>query len=331
MVTHANLHSPSATSLRSLVHGFVLTKQSEGKSQRTVEYYGENLRRFLWYADTRDWSDDIRSLTEWDFREFLAYVGNQSGRWGREGNGSETSRLKASHSTVHHYFVVLSTFFNWAVHEGFIVDNPLATIRVAKPKSKVIIPFTADEIHRMIQVCDFDYTHNAKFLGSRNRAIVLVLLDTGLRLTEITAIKLHDLDSNNGHIKVTGKGNKERIVRIGKTTQKAIWRYLMYRNNVNSQTLWLTEEGKSMTASSIQSFVKRLKQRAGVFGDGTVHRFRHTFALNFLRADRNVFNLQYLLGHSDLDMVRRYTTTLGMEDALEAHKKASPVEYLGLG
>jgi site-specific recombinase XerD len=331
MVTHANLHSPSGTSLRSLIHGFVLTKQTEGKSQRTVEYYRENLRRFIWYADTKNWSDDIRSLTEWHCREFLAYVGNQSGRWGLEGNGSETSRLKASHSTIHHYFVVLSTFFNWVVHEGFVADNPIANIRVAKPKSKVIIPFNVDEIHRMLEVCDFDYNHNAKFLGSRNRAIILVLLDTGLRLTEATMIKLYDIDNDNGHIKVIGKGNKERIVRMGKTTRKAIWRYLIHRHNASSQVLWLTEEGKPMTTSGIQSLVKRLKQRAGVFGDGTVHRFRHTFALNFLRADRNVFNLQYLLGHSDLDMVRRYTITLGMEDALKAHEKASPVEYLGLG
>lgn len=83
-----------------------------------------------------------------------------------------------------------------------------------------------------------------------------------------------------------------------------------------------------MTNAGVQSLVKRLKQRAGVHSDGSIHRFRHTFALNFLRLDRNVFNLQYLLGHSDLDMVRRYTSALGMEDALEAHIKASPADSL---
>jgi len=81
--------------------------------------------------------------------------------------------------------------------------------------------------------------------------------------------------------------------------------------------------------SGIQSLLKRLKQRAGVGSSGSIHRFRHTFALNFLRADRNVFNLQYLLGHSDLDMVRRYTASLGMEDALQAHVNASPADLLG--
>jgi integrase/recombinase XerD len=70
--------------------------------------------------------------------------------------------------------------------------------------------------------------------------------------------------------------------------------------------------------------IKRLKERAGVVSGGNCHRFRHTFALNFLRQDRNPFNLQYLLGHSDLRMVKHYVSTLGMEDALKAHEKASP-------
>jgi integrase/recombinase XerD len=73
-----------------------------------------------------------------------------------------------------------------------------------------------------------------------------------------------------------------------------------------------------------------LKRRAGINEEGCVHRFRHTFALSFLRGDRNPFNLQYLLGHNSLEMVKRYTATLGMEDALKAHEKASPADMLGL-
>jgi integrase/recombinase XerD len=128
-----------------------------------------------------------------------------------------------------------------------------------------------------------------------------------------------------------GKGNKERVVRIGKVTQKAFWRYLMYRPPDNGITeIWLTEEKRPLSGTGVQCLIKRLKERAGVRGSGSVHRFRHTFALNFLRVDKNVFNLQYLLGHSELEMVRRYTATLGMEDALKAHEGASPADTLGL-
>lgn len=317
-------------SLKSLVKGFVLTKQTEGKSPRTVEYYQENLRRFLWYAGMQGWSDDIRFLTEWQIREFLGYVGTQTHRWGLEGNGSETSRRNASHSTIRHYFVAISVFLNWLVAEGFIEENPIAKIKVAKSKPKVVVPYSCEEIGRMLAVCDYDYEHYAKFLGSRNRAMLLMLLDTGIRLSELVGMKVRDINNDRGYIQVLGKGSKERVVRIGKVAQKALWRYLMYRTYNDMDELWLTEEGRPLHSSGVQSLVKRLKERAGIRGNGNTHRFRHTFALSFLRTDKNVFNLQYLLGHSDLDMVRRYTSTLGMEDALRAHEKASPADLMGL-
>jgi site-specific recombinase XerD len=330
MAIYSKIQAPLGTSLKSLIKGFVLTKQTEDKSPRTVKYYQENLRRFLWYAEKENWPDDIRLLNEWHIREFFGYVATEKHRWGVTGNGSETSRHKVSHGTVHHYYRALSCFFTWAMGEGFVKENPLAKIKVAKPKAKVVRPYTTEEIKRMLAVCEYDYSHNAKFLGSRNQAIILVLLDTGVRLSELLQMEVSDIDNETGYIKVLGKGAKERVVRIGRTAQKALWRYLMHRPDSGRKELWLTEEEEPLHESGLQSLVKRLKQRANIESEGSVHRFRHTFALNFLRADKNVFNLQYLLGHSDLDMVRRYTSALGMEDALEAHKSASPADHLCL-
>lgn len=85
-----------------------------------------------------------------------------------------------------------------------------------------------------------------------------------------------------------------------------------------------------MKSGRIQAMVLRLKERAGLKFKGNCHRFRHTFALQFLRKDRNPLSLQYLLGHSDLRMVRHYVSTRGMEDALKAHEGASPADSLGL-
>jgi len=328
MVTATRTVAPLGTSLKSLVNGFVLTKQTEGKSPRTVEFYSENLKRFLWYGSRQEWPGDIRMLTEWHIREFLGYVANEKCRWGLEGNGSETSQKKASHTTVHHYFVVLANFFGWVVREGFLKESPTVKIKVAKPKTKVIKPYTHEEISRMLAVCDKDYEHNAKFLGSRNKAIILVLLDAGVRLSELIGMMIEDVNTSNGNIRVMGKGSKERVVRIGKVAQKSLWRYLLHHPD-NGGELWLNEEGKPLSCTGVQCLKKRLKERAGINGSGSVHRFRHTFALNFLRVDKNVFNLQYLLGHSELEMVRRYTATLGMEDALKAHEKASPADIMG--
>ena len=330
MAVYNKIKTPLGTSLKSLVKGFVLTKQTEDKSPRTVDYYQENLKRFLWYAEKEKWPDDIRLLNEWHIREFLGYSATEKHRWGVTGNGSETSQHKASHATVHHYYRTLSCFFTWAVHEGFLQESPMAKIKVAKPKAKVVQAYTSEEIRKMLAVCEYDYNHNAKFLGSRNQAIILVLLDTGVRLSELLQMDVSDIDNETGYIKVLGKGAKERVVRIGRTAQKALWRYLMYHPDNGRKELWLTEEGEPLHERGLQSLVKRLKERADINSQGSVHRFRHTFSLNFLRADKNVFNLQYLLGHSDLDMVKRYTAALGMEDALEAHKNASPADRLGL-
>jgi len=330
MFESIQLEAPLGTSLRSLVRGYLLTHQTEGSSPHTVEYYRGILSRFLWYAAKADWVDDVGVLNEWHIREFLGYVGTELNRWAKEGNGAESSTRKASAATVHHYYSALRAFFNWAVREGFLTQSPVAKVRVAKVKPRVIQPYSVEQIKKMLRVCDYDYQHGARFLGSRNRALILILLDSGLRLSELANVKLQDIDVENGRVKVTGKGNKERVVRIGKTAQKALWRYLMYRGETSRQVLWLSEERKPLHGSGIQSSVDRIKKRAGINETGCVHRFRHSFALSFLRADRNPFNLQYLLGHNSLEMVKRYTATLGMEDALKAHETASPADLLDL-
>lgn len=184
MVIDIKLQASPGTSLRSLAKGYLLTHQTEGRSPYTVEYYRGILNRFLWYAERENWSDDARLLTEWHIREFLGYVGGEVNRWGKEGNGSESSSHKASQRTIHHYYGGLRAFFNWVVEEGFLPQSPMTKVKVAKPKWKVIKPYTPEQIKAMLKVCDWDYAHNAKLLGSRNRAMVLVLYDTGLRLSE---------------------------------------------------------------------------------------------------------------------------------------------------
>ena len=324
------LEAPPGTSLKSLVRGYLLTHQTEGSSPHTVEYYRGILDRFIWYATKADWPDDTKLLNEWHIREFLGYVSTELNRWAKAGNGSESSARKASVGTVHHYYSALRAFFNWIVREGFITHSPIIKVKVAKVKPRVVQPYSAEQIKRMLGVCDYDYQHGARFLGSRNRSLILILVDSGLRLSELANLKLQDIDVENGWVKVMGKGNKERVVRIGKTSQKALWRYLVYRGESSKQILWLSEERKPLRGSGIQSSIDRVKKRAGINETGCVHRFRHSFALSFLRADRNPFNLQYLLGHNSLEMVRRYTATLGMEDALKAHEKASPADLLNL-
>ena len=156
----------------------------------------------------------------------------------------------------------------------------------------------------------------------------MMLLDTGMRVFELANLRLDDIDVNTGSILIRhGKGNKQRVVRIGAKTQKALWKYrTLYRRSDNDKLL-VNRGGESLEVTGIKLMIRRLGKRANVLGVH-VHRLRHTFAISFLRAGGDVFSLQYLLGHSTLAMTQRYLQSLNADDAVKAHKRFSPVDNL---
>jgi len=316
------------TSIRDLVRGFLLTKTTEGKSPHTIRYYEQIFRGFLWYIEQHKLPEYAKHLDEWNIRAFLGYVASDTDRWGLCGNQAGSSRRQASQSTLHHYYRAIKHFFNWAIEEGYLEKNPAAKIKVSRPKPRVVKPPTESQIQALLKVCELDF-QRSRFLGSRNKAIILVLFDTGVRASELCNMKLTDLNEENGQVRILGKGDKERVVRLGTNAQKALWKYLVFRSQNGRKEVWLTEEGLPLRTRGLQAMIRDYKHRADLDGIKlSAHTFRHGFALAFLREDRNPFNLQYLLGHNDLSMVRRYVSTMGMEDALQAHIKASPADHL---
>jgi len=161
------------------------------------------------------------------------------------------------------------------------------------------------------------------FKSIRNKSIILVLLDTGLRVSECANLKLHDVNIDRGILKVTGKGNKERLVRIGYTVQKVLWRYISLRQST-SDNLWTDSVGNAISANTIKLIMKRVSTRLGI--KCNPHALRRSFAIYYLRNGGNIFELQLLLGHSSLEMVKRYLGSLQFEDAFQGHVKASPVD-----
>lgn len=198
MLKSIKLEIPQGISLKSSVKGYVLTNQTGGSSHHSVEYHQGILSRLLWYAEKQAWSDDVSLLNKWHITEFLGYVGTELNRRAKVGNGSESSTRKAPAGTVHHYYSSLRAFFDRAVEEDFVAENPMVRVKVAKSRPKVVVPFSSDEIRRMPAICDYDYERNAKLLGSRNRAIILILPDTGIRLSELTGMKLNDMNTETG-------------------------------------------------------------------------------------------------------------------------------------
>ena len=279
--------------------GFLIAKRAENRSPVTIEGYGRQLRRFLSFVNGGGF--DATTV-----RAFLL----------------ERQRT-VSPASVHADYRVIKAFFNWLAAEELIPDsdNPIKKVKPPRVPAKLLPIFSPDHIADLLELCA-----GKSFLELRNRAIILVLLDTGLRVSECAAVRLSDL--NGDVITVWGKGAKQRRVRIGALTQKAVWRYLLLHDRIHDH-LWLTEERRPMHKRGIMIMLYRLGKRAGIEGARcSAHTFRHTFAVQFLRGGGDLFNLRYLLGHETLEMTRRYAACLGAEDAAAAHAKSSPVDHL---
>ena len=172
----------------------------------------------------------------------------------------------------------------------------------------------------------------SRHTSDRDMAIFMVMLDTGLRPGELCRLQIIDANQSTGEIQIRpyriGK-TRPRVVIIEKTARKALWKYLISRPDAKDrEPLFLTDEGREMTRHTLGSLVARIGDRSGV-PDANPYRFRHTFAIEYLRNGGDVFTLQRLLGHATLEMVRHYLS-LANSDAQAAHRQASPVENMHL-
>lgn len=262
-------------------------------SDHTLQDYGLTLRRALDY-----WGDcDVALVEPADVRGFLETI-----------PGSDKNVLNA--------YIGLSSFWTWVVQEGHAPEHVIRRVEAPKPVQMIIRPFRASAVTALLDNC----------LNVRDRAILLFLLDTGVRASELCGIRLRDLDGE--FVRVLGKGKKERLVPMSHRTLAAILHYLHERHGQHERFLFTTLDGRRLKRHSLQRIVLRIGQRAGV-EKVHPHRFRHTFAVNYLANGGDAFTLQRILGHSTLAMVNRYLN-LATEDLARVHRAASPVKNWGL-
>lgn len=317
---------PSTITLHSLCQAFILSRQH--LSPRTLEYYQTTLNNLQWYAKRQGWPEHAHLITREHIRQFLAYVARERNRWGNTNPNSSASHL-ASPATVHHYGNVIKNIFRWATdQEEYLPENPTARLKLGSPHYKEVEPYSDNEVLAMLDVCEEEFHNNSRFLGSRNRAIISVFVDTGLRLDELTSIRLSDLEPKLQRIRVMGKGTKMRVVPLENKSRRALSRYLMYRPRDSGDWVWLSEDGGPLAKRSIKNMVQRLKRRAGVRSGGCVHRFRHYFATRLLESGANPNSVRLLLGHETFNMVLHYTKYANMSHALREHQQFSPLDRL---
>lgn len=230
-----------------------------------------------------------------------------------------------SPNTINHRVRSLKQFYTYLVAEMMVATNPAEKLDRKKPSQAVIEAFTEDQLQAMLAAPD-----RTKFVGLRDFTIMLLLLDTGVRLSELVGIELVDMKLHESEIVITkAKGGKQRRVFISAKTKEAIQKYLRVRGDIpGNQSLFVSSEDKPMTRRNVQERLAIYGKMAKIEGVRvSPHTFRHTFAKMYIVRGGDPFSLQALLGHSTLDMVRHYVNLWG-SDLQKMHRQFSPVSHL---
>jgi site-specific recombinase XerD len=195
-------------------------------------------------------------------------------------------------------------------------------IKAPRVKIEPLEPINIEHIEKMLKECQ------DTVFGLRDRAILLVLMDTGARASELLSLDRKDVDLISGAVQIRrGKGNKARVAYIGRTTRLALRKYMQYIPR-EIEYLWLSREGSRLSYGGLRSIMRRLADRADV-PTPSIHSFRRYFALEMLRSGVDVFSLQLLMGHADIQVLRRYLKQTN-NDTFEAHMKGRPVDKFNL-
>lgn len=261
--------------MKNIIQGFNLSCQIDNKSPKTIEWYTGFLHRFLEYLNRNSYPTQVDRVKKDHIKSFILYLQQKA-------KAPHTGK-PLSKSTVQGYVRTLKAFFSWVIREEYIEHNPMAKIPVPRAHHGIVNTFNHEQIARLVNLCRI-----SNGSGYRNLTIILILLDSGIRVSELVGIDLHDVDMAEDCLRIRrAKGNKERVVPVGSLVQKSLWKYInRYRPQPITQKvirLFISEYGIPLTKSGVQQMLRRYGKRAGITGVRcSPHTFRHTFAKNYL-------------------------------------------------
>ena len=309
------------TEIKRFLSGYVVECRYRQLSPATIASNSGMVSKLVWWLE-HNGSDTCGRM---EIQQFLSYVGDghtdRAGRWGKADEHTANRP-----STLLTYHARLSAFFTWLETEEFIEASPMENVKPPIVRRDQIQPFTEDQVSSLLEAAK-----EAKY-PKRDLAILLFLLDTGVRASELCGLRMQDIDLIGKKAVVLGKGNKHRAVFFSRATGRALNAYLRGSFRGPSEAFFGSEKGGHFTPSGLFQLVERLGHNARV-GNTTrcsPHTFRHTAAIWFLRSGGNVFSLQQMLGHADLKMTSRYVA-LAEADVQCQHIQFSPVERLKRG
>ena len=303
--------------LAKLIDSFLdYLRSQKGYSDHTVKNYQVDLDHFLKFLANREGSTGEKGiapeLESIDFLVIREYLGRLYGRYKR--------------TTIARKLSAIRSFFYFLERKGLVQSNPAADI--SSPKQGRYIPshLPVDEMFRLLEGPD-----RAKPLGLRDLAILEVLYSCGIRVSELSGLNVSSIDFDQRLVKVLGKGNKERIVPIGRKALEAIQEYVEATHplrkkgsrDFQDEPLFINFRGGRLTTRSIGRIVKRYASQCGLMTEITPHSLRHTFATHLLDGGADLRSVQELLGHVSLSTTQKYTH-VSLEKLMEVYDKAHP-------
>src|SRR5690554_135152 len=271
-------------------------KIERGLSKNSIENYTFDILRLCRYLEENQIEVSPIKITEDQVQQFIYEVS-------KEVNPRSQSRIISG----------LKSFFNYLIFEDYRNNNPLELIETPKIGRKLPDVLSVEDIDNLINAIQFDSTsEEARVLAHRNKAILEMLYSCGLRVSELTTLKISDLFFDEGFVKITGKGDKQRFVPIGRSTQKLIELYRKeYRTSLQikkgfEDTLFLNRRGKQLTRAMIFTMIKNLAQEIELNKTISPHTFRHSFATHLLENGADLRSIQLMLGHESITTTEIY-------------------------
>lgn len=291
--------------LETWLEAFLLDRKTQNMTKGTLYFYQKKAALLVSFCE----GQAITRITQIDagaVRAFLGWLADT----GHNAGGQ------------HACYRVLRAFLRWWVLETEPENwtNPLKRVKPPRLGQEPLDPVSLEIVKAMLETCGKD------FHGERDRALLLCLLDTGARAAEVCALNVDDLNQVTGEMLIKqGKGRKPRTVFLGQKSRRALRAYLRKRAD-HAPALWVTLDGERLTYWGLRQMVRRRAGAAGV-EEPQLHAFRRAFALNALRAGMDIYSLQLLMGHADLQILRRYLKQ-NAGDLARAHSAAGVVDGL---